>query len=40
MDEVYNNINDYNSNRKRKTLVVFDDTIADIKTNRKISIHN
>ena len=35
MDGVYNNINDYNPNRKRKILIVFDDTIADIMTNRK-----
>ena len=27
MDDVYENINDYNSSRKRKTLIVFDDMI-------------
>ena len=35
MDEVYQNINYYNPNRKRKILVVFDDKIADIMTNKK-----
>ena len=35
MDDVYENIHDYNSNRKRKILVVFDDMIADIMTNKK-----
>ena len=36
MDEVYDNIDGYNSNRRRKILLVFDDTIADIITNNKI----
>ena len=35
MDEVYENIDDYNPNRKRKILIVFDDMIADIMTNKK-----
>ena len=35
MQDVYENIHDYNSNRKRKILVVFDDMIADIMTNKK-----
>ena len=35
MDDVYNNIDDYNSNRKRKVLIVFHDMIADIMTNKK-----
>ena len=35
MNDVYNNINDYNPNRKRKVLIVFEDMIADIMTNRK-----
>ena len=35
MDAVYNNIADYNSNRKRIILIVLDDMIADIMTNRK-----
>ena len=35
MDDVYNNIDDYNTKRKRKILIVFDDMIAD-----KTSGHN
>ena len=35
MDDVYDNINDYNSNRRRKILIAFDDMIADIMTNKK-----
>ena len=34
MDDVYNNIDDYNAKRKRKNLIVFDDMIADIVTNK------
>ena len=34
MDDVYENIDDYNPNRKRKILIVFYDMIADIKTNK------
>ena len=33
--DVYNNINDYNPNRNRKILIVFDDMIADMNTNKK-----
>ena len=35
MDNVYENINDYNPNRDKKVLIVFDDMIADIMTNKK-----
>ena len=35
MDDVYNNIHDYNTKRKRKILIVLDDIIADIMTNKK-----
>ena len=35
MDDVYENINDYNPNRKRKILIVFDDMIADIGSKKK-----
>ena len=35
MDDVYENINDYNPIRQRKELVVFDDMIADIMGNKK-----
>ena len=35
MDDVYENIHDYNPSRKRKILIVFDDMIADIMSNKK-----
>ena len=35
MDDVYNNVDDYNPKRKRKILIVFDGTIADNMTNKK-----
>ena len=35
MDDLYENIQDYNSSRKRKILIVSDDVIADIMTNKK-----
>ena len=35
MDDVYENIHDYNSNRKRKILIFFDNMMADIMTNKK-----
>ena len=35
MDNVYNNIDDYNLRRKTKILIVFDDMIADIMTSKK-----
>ena len=35
LDDVYENINDYNSSRRRKILIVFDDMIADIMGNKK-----
>ena len=35
MDDVHENINDYNPNRKRKIFIVFDDMIADIMSNKK-----
>ena len=34
MDDVYENIDDYNLNRKRKILIAFDDMIAEIMTNK------
>ena len=36
MDDVYENINDYNPSRKRKILIVFDGTIADIMSNKNV----
>ena len=38
-DDVDNNINDYNPNRERKILTVFDDMIADIMINKKNYSH-
>ena len=35
MDDINNNIDDYDHLRKRKILIVFDDMIADIMTNKK-----
>ena len=34
MDDIYENINNYNSNRRRKILIVFDDMMANIMTNK------
>ena len=36
--DVYENIDDYNPSRKRKILLVFDDMIADIITNKKFKV--
>ena len=33
MDDIYKNIEEYNPNKKRKILIVFDDKIADILSN-------
>ena len=38
MDDVYENVDDYNPSRKRKTLIVFDDMIPDIMSNKKIKV--
>ena len=35
MDDVHNNIDDYNPKRKRKILIVFGDMIANIMTNKR-----
>ena len=35
MDDIYEKINDYSSIRKRKKIIVFDDMIANIMTNRR-----
>ena len=36
MENVYENIDDYNLSRERKILIVFDDMIVDIMSNKKI----
>ena len=35
MDAVYKNIDDYNPNRRKKILIVLDDMITDIMTNKE-----
>ena len=35
MDDIYKNIKEYNPNKKRKKLIVFDDMIADMLRNKK-----
>ena len=35
MSDVYENIEKYNPNRKRKILIVFDDMIANVMSNKK-----
>ena len=37
MEDIYKNIEDYNSNKKRKILIVFDDMIADMLSNNKLN---
>ena len=37
MDDIYKNIEDYNPNEKHKTLIIFDDTIADMLSNKKLN---
>ena len=35
MDDINKNIEEYNPNKKRKILIVFDDVIADMLNNKK-----
>ena len=37
MDEIYKNIEEYNPNEKRKILIVFDDMIADMLSNKNLN---
>ena len=37
MDDIYKNIEEYNPNKKPKTLIVFDDMIADMLSNKKLN---
>ena len=37
IDDVYKNLEDYNPTKKRKVLIVFDDMIADMETNKNVS---
>ena len=38
MNDVYNNLNYYNSDKNRKILIAFDDLITDIMTNKKLQV--
>ena len=35
MDDIYKNLKEYNPNKKRKMLMIFDDMIADMLSNKK-----
>ena len=37
MDDIYKNIEEYNLNKKRKILIVFDDMIVDMFSNKKLN---
>ena len=37
MNDIYKNIEDYNRNKKRKILIVFDDMIADMLSNPTVT---
>ena len=36
IDDVHENLEDYNATQKRRVLIVFDDMIADMESNKKI----
>ena len=36
MDDIYNNVEEYNQNKKQIVLIVFDDMIADMLSNKLI----
>ena len=37
MDDIYKNIEEYNQNKKRKILIVDDDMIVDMLSNKKLN---
>ena len=37
MDDIYDDINDYNKKRKRKVLIVFDDMISHVMSDKKLN---
>ena len=37
IDDVYENLEEYNSTKKRRVLIVFDDMIADMESNKRLS---
>ena len=38
MDDIYNNMEEYITNKKRKILIVFDNIIADMLSNKKLNL--
>ena len=38
MDDIYKNIDEYNPNKERKRLILFDDMIADMLSNKKSNL--
>ena len=38
MDDIYTNIEEYSPNKKQKLLIVFDDKIADMLSNKKVNL--
>ena len=39
MDDIYKNIEEYNPNKKRKTLIIFDCMIADMLSNKTLNFN-
>ena len=37
IDDVYENVEDYNPTKEKKVLIVFDNMIADLEPNKKLS---
>ena len=37
MADIYKNIEEYNPNKKREILIIFDDIIADMLSNKKLN---
>ena len=37
MGDIYQNIEEYNPNKKRKILIIFDDMFADMLSNKKLN---
>ena len=37
MNDIYENMEEYNSNKERRILIVFDDMIADMLINKKLN---
>ena len=40
MDDIYKNIEEYNPDKKCKLLIVLDDMIADMFSNKKLNMEN